>query len=77
MDIGEREAVIWEQDILRSTDLRTLNWLVKFERFSVEQGLRAGTVWMNDYNVFGNQVPFGGYKQYGIGRENGPYGIRN
>ncbi|CAG4943183.1 unnamed protein product [Parnassius apollo] len=29
------------------------------------------------YNVFGNQVPFSGYKQSGIGRENGPYGIRN
>ncbi|XP_041981069.1 aldehyde dehydrogenase, mitochondrial [Aricia agestis] len=41
------------------------------------QGLRAGTVWVNDYNVFGNQVPFGGYKESGIGRENGPYGIRN
>ncbi|CAH0725020.1 unnamed protein product, partial [Brenthis ino] len=41
------------------------------------QGLRAGTVWVNDYNVFGNQVPFGGFKQSGVGRENGPYGIRN
>lgn len=41
------------------------------------QGLRAGTVWVNDYNVFGNQVPFGGFKQSGIGRENGPYGLNN
>nr|XP_032514348.1 aldehyde dehydrogenase, mitochondrial isoform X2 [Danaus plexippus plexippus] len=41
------------------------------------QGLRAGTVWVNDYNVFGQQVPFGGYKQSGLGRENGPYGIKN
>ncbi|KPJ12089.1 Aldehyde dehydrogenase, mitochondrial [Papilio machaon] len=40
-------------------------------------GLRAGTIWVNDYNVFGNQVPFGGYKQSGLGRENGPYGINN
>ncbi|KAI5651557.1 aldehyde dehydrogenase family domain-containing protein [Phthorimaea operculella] len=41
------------------------------------QALRAGTVWVNDYNVFGAQVPFGGYKESGLGRENGPYGIRN
>ncbi|KAG6461768.1 hypothetical protein O3G_MSEX012842 [Manduca sexta] len=39
--------------------------------------IRAGTVWVNDYNIFGNQVPFGGFKQSGIGRENGPYGINN
>lgn len=43
----------------------------------VVQRLRAGTVWVNDYNVLSNQVPFGGYKQSGIGRENGPYGIKN
>lgn len=41
------------------------------------QSLRAGTVWVNDYNVFAPQTPFGGYKQSGIGRENGPYGIKN
>ncbi|NP_001040475.1 mitochondrial aldehyde dehydrogenase [Bombyx mori] len=41
------------------------------------QRLRAGTIWVNDYNVFGNQVPFGGFKQSGLGRENGPYGLRN
>lgn len=41
------------------------------------QGLRAGTVWVNCYNVFGAQAPFGGYKLSGHGRENGPYGIKN
>lgn len=45
--------------------------------FGVLQKLRAGTVWVNDYNVFAPQVPFGGYKQSGVGRENGPYGIKN
>lgn len=33
--------------------------------------LQAGTVWINDYNVTPPEVPFGGYKQSGIGRENG------
>lgn len=41
------------------------------------KGLQAGTVWVNDYNVFCDQVPFGGFKQSGVGRENGAYGIRN
>jgi len=31
--------------------------------------LRAGTVWINCYNVFDSALPFGGYKQSGWGRE--------
>ncbi|MEW6477606.1 MAG: aldehyde dehydrogenase family protein [Actinomycetota bacterium] len=34
--------------------------------------LKAGTVWVNSYNVFDASLPFGGYKQSGWGRENGP-----
>jgi len=34
--------------------------------------LKAGTVWINCYNVFDAHLPFGGYKQSGIGREMGP-----
>jgi phenylacetaldehyde dehydrogenase len=33
--------------------------------------LRAGTVWLNCYNVFDPALPFGGYKQSGWGRESG------
>jgi phenylacetaldehyde dehydrogenase len=33
--------------------------------------LRAGTVWINCYNVFDPAMPFGGYKQSGWGREMG------
>jgi phenylacetaldehyde dehydrogenase len=33
--------------------------------------LRAGTVWINCYNVFDSALPFGGYKQSGWGREMG------
>jgi len=33
--------------------------------------LRAGTVWINCYNVFDPALPFGGYKQSGWGREMG------
>lgn len=39
------------------------------------QGLRAGTVWVNTYNVLAPQVPFGGYKMSGHGRELGEYGL--
>src|SRR5579872_4396482 len=34
--------------------------------------LRAGTVWVNCYNVFDPALPFGGFKQSGWGREGGP-----
>lgn len=38
----------------------------------VAKKLRAGTVWINCYNVFDASLPFGGYKQSGWGREMGP-----
>jgi phenylacetaldehyde dehydrogenase len=37
----------------------------------VASQLRAGTVWVNCYNVFDAALPFGGYKQSGWGREMG------
>jgi phenylacetaldehyde dehydrogenase len=37
----------------------------------IAAGLRAGTVWVNCYNVFDAALPFGGYKQSGWGREMG------
>ncbi|HXW53688.1 MAG TPA: aldehyde dehydrogenase family protein [Myxococcota bacterium] len=37
----------------------------------VAKALRAGTVWVNCYNVFDASLPFGGYKQSGWGREMG------
>ncbi|GAA5897737.1 hypothetical protein JCM6882_000081 [Rhodosporidiobolus microsporus] len=42
----------------------------------VSRALDAGTVWHNCYNVLSNSVPFGGFKQSGIGRELGAEGIR-
>jgi phenylacetaldehyde dehydrogenase len=35
------------------------------------RALKAGTVWINCYNVFDAALPFGGYKQSGWGREMG------
>ncbi|MGI9603498.1 MAG: betaine-aldehyde dehydrogenase [Acidimicrobiales bacterium] len=37
----------------------------------VANALQAGTVWINDYNMLPVSIPFGGYKQSGLGRENG------
>lgn len=36
----------------------------------VASGLEAGTVWINTYNITPIEMPFGGYKQSGLGREN-------
>jgi phenylacetaldehyde dehydrogenase len=41
----------------------------KAHRIAAE--LRAGTVWINCYNIFDAALPFGGYKQSGWGREMG------
>jgi phenylacetaldehyde dehydrogenase len=50
-------AGIWTRDIKKA--------------HSIASKLRAGTVWINCYNVFDAALPFGGYKQSGWGREMG------
>ena len=37
----------------------------------IAAALKAGTVWINCYNIFDSALPFGGYKQSGWGREMG------
>jgi phenylacetaldehyde dehydrogenase len=39
--------------------------------------LKAGTVWVNCYNIFDSALPFGGYKQSGWGREMGEAVLSN
>jgi len=41
----------------------------------VSRALRFGTVWVNDFNVYFVQAPWGGYKQSGLGRELGRQGL--
>jgi len=41
----------------------------------VARAIRAGTVWVNCYNVFDVVSPFGGYKQSGYGRELSRYAL--
>jgi len=50
-------AGIWTQDIRKA--------------HAMAKKLKAGTVWINCYNVFDAALPFGGYKQSGWGREMG------
>ena len=50
-------AGIWTRDISKA--------------HALAKKLRAGTVWINCYNVFDAALPFGGYKQSGWGREMG------
>ncbi|KAI9583209.1 aldehyde dehydrogenase, mitochondrial-like [Glossina fuscipes] len=50
-------------------DIDKVNYIV--------QALQAGIVWVNTYNNFASQVPFGGFKMSGYGRENGEEALRN
>jgi aldehyde dehydrogenase (NAD+) len=43
----------------------------------VSNALKAGTVWINNYNLISYQAPFGGFKQSGLGRELGSYALEN
>ena len=54
-------AAIWTKDITKAHRLAN--------------SLRAGTVWVNCYDVFDAAAPFGGFKMSGIGRELGEYAL--
>ncbi|RIB04161.1 aldehyde dehydrogenase [Gigaspora rosea] len=41
----------------------------------ISNELKAGTVWVNCYNLFDANAPFGGYKESGMGRELGKYAL--
>merc|ERR1712169_5106 len=47
----------------------------KFE--TEDEVIKAGTVWVNNYNMLSYQVPFGGFKESGLGRELGKYALSN
>ncbi len=55
-------AAVWTRDIKKA--------------HAIADSVRAGTVWVNCYNVLDNRAPFGGFKQSGIGRELGEYGLQ-
>jgi acyl-CoA reductase-like NAD-dependent aldehyde dehydrogenase len=41
------------------------------------RALRAGVVWINDSQPAPTEMPWGGYKQSGIGRELGKHGVED
>jgi len=41
----------------------------------VARAVRTGTMWINNFHVFAEYCPFGGYKQSGVGRELGHWGL--
>lgn len=47
--------------------------IAKAERVAAQ--FRMGTVWINDFNIFFAQAPWGGYKQSGVGHELGVQGL--
>ena len=55
-------AGVWSRDLRK---------VMRFAR-----GVKAGTVWVNSYHTAGiGNMPFGGYKQSGFGREQGEEGL--
>ena len=54
-------AGLWTQDLARA--------------LRVVKALRAGTVYVNDFGMGSVQLPFGGVKQSGLGREKGLLGL--
>ena len=51
-------------------------WTEDYDRaLSTARQIRAGTVWINDHHLINCIAPFGGYKQSGLGRELGTYGL--
>lgn len=56
-------AAVWTKDIQKA--------------MKISNSVRAGTVWVNCYDVFDAAAPFGGFKMSGIGRELGAAALSN
>ncbi len=56
-------AAVWTKDVKKA--------------HTIARRLKAGTVWVNAYNLYDNALPFGGYKQSGFGRECGASAIEH
>src|SRR5664279_1373132 len=41
----------------------------------IARQVRTGTMWINNFHIFADFAPFGGYKQSGVGRELGGVGL--
>ena len=41
------------------------------------RALKAGTIWVNTWNIFDAAAPFGGYKRSGIGRDKGEHALQH
>ena len=52
---------VWSEDLDRAREIAAR--------------MRTGTVWINDWHLLSERMPFGGYKQSGIGREFGEEGL--
>ena len=67
----------YEEEIIRQANdtpygLAAGVWTKDLQRaHRVAHALKAGTVWVNSYRTLSFNAPFGGYKESGIGRENG------
>ena len=71
----EEEAISIANDI--AFGLAAGVWTQSVKRaIKVSNAIRAGTVWVNTYRAVSFTSPFGGYKQSGLGRENGIEAIK-
>jgi acyl-CoA reductase-like NAD-dependent aldehyde dehydrogenase len=56
-------AAVWTRDVAKA--------------LKAARAIRAGTVWVNAYNLFDAALPFGGFKESGFGREMGAAGLEH
>jgi len=72
-----------EDDVVRQANDTTYGLAAAIFTQNIDRAIRtahrlkAGTVWINCINSFNANVPFGGFKQSGIGREQGEYALAN
>uniref|UniRef100_A0A093VSU8 Aldehyde dehydrogenase n=1 Tax=Talaromyces marneffei PM1 TaxID=1077442 RepID=A0A093VSU8_TALMA len=77
-DVTEKMAIVREEIFGPKTGLAAAVHTTNINAaIRVSNAIKAGTVWVNNYNTLHYQMPFGGFKESGLGRELGAYALDN
>ena len=60
----------------KTVEIELVKTAASYRRVRMAEGIKAGNLWINTYRQVSFLTPFGGFKDSGLGRENGIDGVK-